>query len=159
MAIVLAVLFGDFGIGAKTTTGFGRIGNDLAHGECVALLAGRESVAAADLPAKGPDLPRYLEALGVLLARFRNADGSFNERAVAEGKQEKQLLEKVRAWWAREGEGIWRQRNAPREAEPAPPAAPSARQVKRVPQELKSLAKLEADIGKIVEALRKGQQP
>lgn len=96
-----------YGFGAKTSSGFG-----------VADVEGKGELAIrADLPdlkqpepevkQPEPELPRYLIAPGQLHPDFQNSDGSFKSEADylkgRSGKKAKQLYQKAKDWWEREG--------------------------------------------------------
>ena len=105
-----------YGFGAKTSSGFG-LAEDLLSDGCLC-------VAGLDVPdgsisdpagtRSGPALPRYLSAPGQLHPDLRAADGNLLDEAEYQrkiesqgqkyGKEEKQLYDKARRWWEREGE-------------------------------------------------------
>jgi CRISPR-associated protein Cmr2 len=96
-----------YGFGAKTSSGFG-----------VADVEGKGELAIrADLPdlkqpepevkAPKPELPRYWITTGKLHPDFQNPDGSLKPEADylqgKSGKKAKQLYQKAKDWWEREG--------------------------------------------------------
>jgi CRISPR-associated protein Cmr2 len=96
-----------YGFGAKTSSGFG-----------VADVEGKGELAIrADLPdlkqpepevkASKPELPRYWITPGRLHPDFQNSDGSLKPEAEylqgKSGKKAKQLYQKAKDWWEREG--------------------------------------------------------
>ncbi|AFZ28589.1 hypothetical protein Cylst_6369 (plasmid) [Cylindrospermum stagnale PCC 7417] len=113
-----------YGFGAKTSSGFG-----------IAELNGTGELAIrADLPdlkqlepevtSPEPQLPRYLIAEGQLHPDFQSSDGSLKLEAEylfgKSGKKEKQLYDKAKKWWEREG----RQLAETVTPEPAPETTP-----------------------------------
>jgi len=104
------------GFGAKTSSGFGVVEEQLA-GQGRLLI--RAALVAPDAPASpqaalpAPGLARYLETPSRLHADFRRPDGSLKSAAEYEAfvknqgrqynKQERQLYEKAQKWWEREG--------------------------------------------------------
>jgi CRISPR-associated protein Cmr2 len=123
-----------YGFGAKTSSGFG-----------VADIEGKGELAIrADLPdlkqskleitAPEPELPRYWIAPGQLHPDLQNPDGSLKPEAEylkgKSGKKEKQLYDKAKKWWEREGRQLAEaitQEPVP-ESEP-PPLKPSFTEV------------------------------
>lgn len=96
-----------YGFGAKTSSGFG-----------IADVEGKGELAIrADLPdlkqsepevkAPKPELPRYWITTGKLHPDFQNSDGSLKSEAAylqgKSGKKAKQLYQKAKDWWEREG--------------------------------------------------------
>lgn len=96
-----------YGFGAKTSSGFG-----------VAELNGKiefgiradwpwSTQSATEVKISEPELPRYLIAPGQLHPDFLNADGSFKSEIDylqrKSGKKAKQLYQKAKDWWEREG--------------------------------------------------------
>lgn len=96
-----------YGFGAKTSSGFGIADVD-GKGE----LAIRADIPALQQPEPKvtlpePELPRYLIAPGQLHPEFKNSDGSLKSEAEylqgKSGKKAKQLYQKAKDWWEREG--------------------------------------------------------
>ena len=118
-----------YGFSAKRTSGFGLAKETVSDGVLTCRVAGLQAAAPpAPKPASASAqaLPRYLEAPGRLRPEYLTRDGRFRERSEAElktmKKADRQLYEKARAWWEREGKAL-----AEREPEPGPPTpAPSA---------------------------------
>jgi len=125
-----------YGFGAKTSSGYGT-----AELEGEGKLAIRASLpedpalAPVEEPSPAPDheKARYLDAADNLKAEFRRADGSLKseaeyqesiERKKKYGKKDKQLYDKAKKWWDREGRASWEQRTAELEQAPDPPEAP-----------------------------------
>lgn len=96
-----------YGFGAKTSSGFG-----------VAELSGKiefgiradwpwSTQSATEVKISEPELPRYLIAPGQLHPDFLNADGSFKSEIDylqrKSSKKAKQLYQKAKDWWEREG--------------------------------------------------------
>jgi CRISPR-associated protein Cmr2 len=107
-----------YGFGAKTSSGFGTAEDKLAGKGILALraeLPGLATLTGAASEAEQPvsSLPRYLESPTRLHADFRQPDGSLKLEAEYEAfiksrggryrKKDKQLYEKARRWWEREG--------------------------------------------------------
>lgn len=131
-----------YGFGAKTSSGFGTAANQLnGHGTLVlrAELPGseRDATPCPEPPQPAPELPRYLEAPTRLHADLRMPDGGLKSeeeyRALIENqgqkyaKKDKQLYNKAKGWWEREGRGMGAA--SPQEpeakAEPVPLETPS----------------------------------
>lgn len=125
-----------YGFGAKTSSGFGIAENALADKGALALRAEfpgmATSTASTSVPkTPKPDLPRYLKSPTRLHADFRQPDGSLKLEAEYEaliksrggryGKKDKQLYEKARKWWEREG----RQLTEAAAQEPTPEPIPT----------------------------------
>lgn len=107
-----------YGFGAKATVGFGTVEDGLAGEGTIILNAFEENVRgepeSADKPKGGVgELARYLEAPGRLHRDLRREDGSLKSedeyRAFLQsqgrqfGKADRQLYEKAKKWWEREG--------------------------------------------------------
>jgi CRISPR-associated protein Cmr2 len=107
-----------YGFGAKTSSGFGIAEDKLVGAGILALRAQLPGMATSTAALQTPeppklDLPRYLESLTRLYADFRQSDGSLKSEAEYEAfvksrggqysKKDKQLYEKARKWWEREG--------------------------------------------------------
>lgn len=128
----LRAMFTLYGFGAKTSSGFGLAADSLRDG--------RLQVAGLDAPGEAPPdtavarpapaLPRYLSAPGRLHPDFRAADGSLiseaeyqqkiERRGQKYAKKDKQLYNKAKGWWEREGK-VLAEQAAP---EPKPPERP-----------------------------------
>lgn len=124
-------LFTSYGFGAKTSSGYGLAQTRVSAGTLVLRVAGLQPAAASspEAPAApAPNLPRYLEAPGRLMPEYRTSDGGFRERGEAElkimKKADRQLYDKAKAWWAREGKAPAASPAAPGAETPAIPAAP-----------------------------------
>jgi len=125
------------GFGAKTSSGFGVVEEQLA-GQGRLLI--RAALAAPDAPASpqaappAPGPARYLETPTRLHADFRRPDGSLKSAVEYEafvksqgrqyGKQERQLYEKAQKWWEREGRQLTEAAAQEPVAQPAPEAPP-----------------------------------
>ncbi|MFQ5857413.1 MAG: RAMP superfamily CRISPR-associated protein [Anaerolineae bacterium] len=130
----LRAMFCLYGFGAKTSSGFGLTEESVRDG---VLTLRATSLQATSEPAQvaeddpDPSLPRYLEAPGRLHGDLRATDGSLvseeTYRALIESrgqtyaKKDRQLYEKAKAWWEREGQAL-----ADEGPEPEPPAPPPA---------------------------------
>jgi CRISPR-associated protein Cmr2 len=122
-----------YGFGAKTSSGFG-----------VADIEGKGELAIrADLPdlkqhepeikQPEPELPRYLIAPGKLSPDFQNSEGKLKTEAEylqgKSGKKAKQLYQKAKDWWEREGCQIAEAPAQEPVPEPEPPPKPSVTEV------------------------------
>lgn len=128
-------MFTVYGFGAKTSSGFGTAEDRLAtEGKLVLrmeLPGVTPQAPAGPQPEPAPDLPRYLESPTRLHPDFRRADGTLKTeqeyQALIEGrgqkyaKKDRQLYEKAKAWWEREGRRL---AESPPEA-PEPVAEPA----------------------------------
>lgn len=98
-----------YGFGAKTSSGFGTVGYRLNEGQMqITGLDAPEIVPLETSKASPvPSLPRYLAAPGQLKPEFLNEEGSFCYCSETElkgmSKPKKQLYDKAKAWWEREG--------------------------------------------------------
>lgn len=129
-----------YGFGAKTSSGFGTAKDQLA-GEGKLYI--RADLPNGDAPAgdvlpeqQQSQLPRYLEAPGRLHPDLHQPDGSLKSeeeyRAFIESrggqysKKDKQLYDKAKSWWEREGRALAESRSQEpeAEAEPKPPEPP-----------------------------------
>jgi len=129
-----------YGFGAKTSSGYGVAEEKLvSKGKLLlrAELPGETAQASAEpRPRPEPALPRYLESPTRLHPDLRRPDGSLKSeeeyRAFIESrgrkysKKCKQLYDKAKAWWEREGQALMEaasQKPEP-EPEPVPPKTP-----------------------------------
>jgi len=137
LATGLQAMFCLYGFGAKTSSGFGLAQEAVTGGRLTLRATGLQDAlepSQAPKAASTPSLPRYLEAVGWLNAGLRAADGSLvSEEAYREliesrgqkyAKKDRQLYEKAKAWWEREGRGLAEQGVEPEPEAPAPPPAP-----------------------------------
>lgn len=128
-----------YGFGAKTSSGFGTAEDKLAGKGILALRAELPGLAtltgaASEAEQPVPSLPRYLESPTRLHADFRQPDGSLKSEAEYEafiksrggryGKKDKQLYEKARKWWEREGRQLAEAATQEPTLEPVPPKTP-----------------------------------
>jgi CRISPR-associated protein Cmr2 len=96
-----------YGFGAKTSSGFG-IADIQGKGE-LAIRADLPDLKQLEPEIKQPEpvLSRYLVAPGQLHPDFKGSDGSLKSEAEylkgKSGKKEKQLYDKAKKWWEREG--------------------------------------------------------
>jgi len=125
----------EYGFGAKTSSGFGAAEDRLATEGKLVVRAEFPGVAieapVEPQPEPSPDLPRYLESPVRLHPDFRRPDGSLKteeeyqalieSRGQKYAKRDRQLYEKAKAWWEREGRVL---AEAPTE-EPEPSAEPA----------------------------------
>jgi CRISPR-associated protein Cmr2 len=122
----LQSMFTLYGFGAKTSSGFGLAREAVKDGQlsvrAAGLGAGRPASPTTEAAPAEP-VPRYLEAPGRLKAEYRNPDGSFRHRSEAElramKKADRQLYDKAKSWWEREGQAPGELKPEPPEAEPA----------------------------------------
>jgi len=128
-------MFTTYGFGAKTSSGFGVAEDRLTKEGKLAIRAELTDEVAADttpLEPQSPDLPRYLESPTQLHADLRREDGSLKSeeefRALLESrgkkytKRDKQLYDKAKRWWEREGREL--AESSFQESEPAPAETP-----------------------------------
>lgn len=127
----LRAMFTVYGFSAKRTSGFGLVRETVSNGVLTLRIA--TLPAAASSPpqtpvAPAPDLPRYLEAPGRLKPEYLTPDGRFRERSEAElkamKKADRQLYDKAKAWWEREGKALAEQPLQPEPAIEVPQPAP-----------------------------------
>ncbi|MCZ7571614.1 MAG: hypothetical protein M5U01_23950 [Ardenticatenaceae bacterium] len=125
-----------YGFGAKTSSGYGTVEDRLAGGGTLAMraeLAGEATSAAAPPEPPPPDLPRYLESPTRLHADLRRPDGSLKSEAEYQAliesrgqkyaKKGRQLYDKAKGWWEREGRKL--AQATPQEPEPKLEPAPT----------------------------------
>jgi CRISPR-associated protein Cmr2 len=121
----LRALFTVYGFGAKTSSGFGLAQETVKEGT---LSLRAEPPPPEATPAPTQDLPRYLEAPNRLKPAYRNPDGSFRYLSEVElktmKKADRQLYDKAKAWWEREGKALAESAVEPKSETPAMPAAP-----------------------------------
>lgn len=126
----LRAMFTLYGFGAKTSSGFGLASERVSEGKLTLrsteAQAAPSAQAANSVAAAAPaaSLPRYLETLDHLASDYRNPDGSFRQRSEAElkamKKADRQLYDKAKSWWEREGKELAAQQPAP--SQPQSPA-------------------------------------
>lgn len=133
----LQAMLTTYGFGAKTSSGFGVVEEQLAdQGKLLIRVALPAPTAPASTQAasSAPGLARYLETPARLHADFRRPDGSLKSAAEYEaliksqgrqyGKQERQLYEKAQKWWEREGRQLAEAAAKEPVEQPAPEAPP-----------------------------------
>jgi CRISPR-associated protein Cmr2 len=122
-----------YGFGAKTSSGFG-----IADVEGMGELAIRADLPNLKQPESEikpiePELPRYLIAPRQLHPDFQSSDGSLKSEAEylkgKSGKKEKQLYDKAKKWWEREGRQLAETTTQEPPPEPEPPPKSSATDV------------------------------
>jgi len=122
----LQAMFRTYGFGAKTSSGFGLARETLYPTGILRLQANtsatqKQEKVASPQPAP-PGLPRYLEATGRLRPEYRTPEGTFRERSEGElkkmSKSDRQMYDKARSWWEREGKLLAEQSEAPAAIEP-----------------------------------------
>ncbi len=125
-------MFTVYGFSAKRTSGFGVAQETVGEGTLTLRFVGLQ--AAAPPPPAVPSapaqaLPRYLEAPGRLKPEYLTADGTFRYRSEADlkamKKADRQLYDKAKAWWEREGKALAEQGPQPEPAVTVPPPAPA----------------------------------
>ncbi|BCX03239.1 MAG: hypothetical protein KatS3mg053_1177 [Candidatus Roseilinea sp.] len=122
-----------YGFGAKTSSGFGTVEEQLAgEGKLVlhAKLAGETAPTVVPSASQPPNLPRYLESPTRLHPDLRREDGTLKSEAEYQrfiesqgrkyGKSDKQLYDKAKKWWEQGGQTQAQQTPTPA-PEPAPP--------------------------------------
>jgi len=114
------------GFGAKTSSGFGLARETISPEGTLRLQAStsatqKQEKVVSSQPAP-PALPRYLEAPGRLRPEYRTPESTFRERSEAElkkmSKSDRQMYDKARSWWEREGKHLAGQPEASAPAEP-----------------------------------------
>jgi CRISPR-associated protein Cmr2 len=111
-----------YGFGAKTSSGFGAVEEQLAgEGTLVlrAKLDGETAPTVAPSAPQPPELDRYLESPTRLYPDLRREDGTLKSEAEDQsfiesqgrkyGKSEKQRYDKAKRWWEREGQALVQQ--------------------------------------------------
>jgi len=153
-----------YGFGAKTSSGFGTAEDRLAGEGKLAIraeLAGEDTSVIAPPEPKPPDLPRYLESPTRLRPDLRRPDGSLKSEAEYQAliesrgqkyaKKDKQLYNKAKGWWKREGRELVQAPPQEPEPEPVPIETPPVSEYTfRTLSELPDLAR------RVAEALRTG---
>jgi CRISPR-associated protein Cmr2 len=156
----LQAMFRTYGFGAKTSSGFGLGRETLSPTGILRLQANTSAIQkqekVASLKPAPPGLPRYLEATGRLRPEYRTPEGTFRERAEGEikkmSKSDRQMYDKARSWWEREGKHLAEQSEAPASVETEPEAqAPS---VATLEWSFESFQKLVERAKEIVELLK-----
>jgi CRISPR-associated protein Cmr2 len=146
-----------YGFGAKTSSGFG-----IADVEGMGELAIRADLPNLKQPESEikpiePELPRYLIAPGQLHPDFQSSDGSLKPEAEylkgKSGKKEKQLYDKAKKWWEREGRQLAETTTQEPPPEPEPPPKSSATDVS-----FASLRELGDRVQSIAQHLQEKQQ-
>jgi CRISPR-associated protein Cmr2 len=127
-----------YGFGAKTSSGFGTAEERLA-GAGRLLIRAKLAGEAAPPPAAPPTqqqsaLPRYLESPARLHSDFRRPDGGLKSegeyqafiesRGQTYAKKDKQLYEKAKGWWEREGRAMAEVASQEPEQKPNAPESP-----------------------------------
>ncbi|HXF70260.1 MAG TPA: RAMP superfamily CRISPR-associated protein [Thermoflexus sp.] len=123
----LQALFTIYGFGAKTSSGFGVAHETVKDGTLTLRIQGLAASPSEAPAAPAPRLPRYLEAPGRLRPEYLTPEGHFRERSEAElkamKKADRQLYEKAKAWWEREGKALAGKGSPPGAAVPSQPSA------------------------------------
>lgn len=116
VALGLQAMLTICGFGAKTSSGYGLIRDGgLAGSLKVNAVVEPVECLSLQLPEQ-QSLPRYLETPDRLIAKLRNEDGSFREYSDGEvaswSKPDRQLYDKAKKWWGREGKRIHEMQSA-----------------------------------------------
>jgi CRISPR-associated protein Cmr2 len=105
----IQAMFRIYGFGAKTSSGFGLVKEAVSGGMLKLRAIGLAKEKAAEVTSKVSTtaLPRYLETADKLKPEYLTENGVFRERSEAEikrmSKNDRQLYDKARSWWEREG--------------------------------------------------------
>ncbi|MCL4514311.1 MAG: RAMP superfamily CRISPR-associated protein [Firmicutes bacterium] len=95
------------GFGAKVSSGYGLARNRDLNGTVTANVEVELTEVQPPKSMEQQSLPRYLESLGRLIAKFRDEDEALLELSVDEiarlSKSDRLLYEKAKKWWEREG--------------------------------------------------------
>jgi len=155
-----------YGFGAKTSSGFGTAEDSLAGKGTLALRAELPGLATSIKTSStqaqpAPNLPRYLESPTRLRGDFRRPDGSLKSEAEYEafvrsrsgqyGKKDKQLYDKAKKWWEREGRQLAEAGTQEPTPEPDSPQTPPV-----TPREFDSLSTLHDVAKDVATQLRNG---
>lgn len=158
VAAGLEAMFTLYGFGAKTSSGFGLAMDAVRDGIMVVggLAYESEAVTAVTLPAAPPqpDLPRYLSAPSRLSPDFVSETGGLKSEAEYQelverhgqkyAKKDKQLYDKAKSWWEREGQQLAQQQSElgiePEPIVETPPPYPLARETFAIFAELPTVA-------------------
>lgn len=156
-----------YGFGAKTSSGYGVAEEKLAGTGMLVIRAALSGMTVPTFSEPEPtpkrDLPRYLESPTHLHPDFRREDGSLKSedeyrillesRGQEYGKKQKQLYEKARKWWEREGKGLHEEGATQPEREPV--LQETLLVVKRT---FVVLSELQAVAQEVADALRKEEE-
>lgn len=162
----LQAMLTTYGFGAKISSGFGVVEEQLAgQGRLLirAALGTSDTPAGTQVAPSTPSLARYLETPTRLHADFRRPDGSLKSAAEYEaliksqgrqyGKQERQLYEKAQKWWEREGRQLMEAAAQEPVEQPAPPAPAQPPVTERT---FATLTELQTQAQQVAEQLRRG---
>jgi len=142
-------LFRTYGFGAKTSSGFGLAEEKVAGAWFFRSLEVPPPDTQAEHTASQQALPRYLAAPNRLQPEFLNPDGTFHVRSEQElkalKKAERQLYDKAKSWWEREGQ-----------AQTAPEMPPEVEVPPVSAWDFTSFAELLDQAGCVADALNKG---
>lgn len=124
----LQAMFSIYGFGAKTSSGFGLAQESVSEGTLrlrVMELA-KKQVEETVIPQPiAPALPRYLESPDRLKPEYLTEEGTFREQSDIElkkmSKNDKQLYDKAKSWWEREGRQLAEAAKLPKAVEPVLP--------------------------------------
>jgi CRISPR-associated protein Cmr2 len=127
VAIGLQAMFRDYGFGAKTSSGFG-VAKETISGTLILRMSGDEKRSGEEAAIAKPiesALARYLEAPNRLKPEYLTPEGTFRERSEAElikmGRSDRQLYDKAKSWWEREGKQLAEAAKLPKPVEPVLP--------------------------------------
>ncbi len=124
----LQAMFRDYGFGAKTSSGFG-LAKEAISGSLVLRMSGNEEQKEEERKTTAQSvessLARYLEAPDRLKPEYLSPEGTFRERSEEELKKmsrsDKQLYDKAKSWWEREGKQLAETAKLSQAVEPASP--------------------------------------
>lgn len=153
----------EYGFGAKTSSGFGVAEDNLVGQGRLRLKAAIPTLASTEpAPAPSPpDLPRYLSAPDQLHPDFQAEDGGLTSeagyRALIESRgqkytrRDKQLYDKAKSWWEREGRQL-----AEAEAAQSEPPPVEAQPVEWPAWSFASFSELVSLADRVAEMLKQG---
>ncbi len=132
VAAGVKAMMSEYGFGAKTSSGFGLASERVGAGK-LTLRSPETAAAPSTIPvaATAPvaSLPRYLETPDRLAPEYRNPDGSFRQWTEAElkamKKADRQLYDKAKSWWEREGKALFDDVGKPELTRPGSSAPPA----------------------------------
>lgn len=164
----LQAMLTTYGFGAKTSSGFGVVEEQLAkQGKLLirAALSAPSELTDAQTAPSVPSLARYLETPARLHADFRRSDNSLKTAAEYEAllkgqgrqysKQERQLYEKAQKWWKREGRQLAEAAAKEPVEQPSPTAPPQPPVTERT---FEALSGLQEQAQQVAEQLCEGGQ-
>jgi len=158
-----------YGFGAKTSSGFGVVEEQLSDEGKLSLKAvpPPEESESDSAPEESEELPRYLEAPARLIEELRSPDGTLKgeeeykqwlkSRGRKYNKEREQLYNKARSWWEREGKQLMAAASHEASSEPEPqPLQEELPPVTEVTVTFKTLDEFLNQVQKVAEDLKKG---